>query len=104
MKETHPFVQYCGRRSACDEGLRYVKRFRSPGEWWERGTIARYMAWLVVAISTNEPGQWYSAVGWKRLEKQLRAELGGVGLDYDGPSAGEIRRLIPQCPWKRGKK
>lgn len=101
MSDNHPFIKWCIERHACKEGLRYVKQFRSPEDWWKRGNVASYMAWLAIAVRDRF---W-----WKPSLHELCGQQfyfwGMVNIvEYDGPDRGTILKRYPKIPWKASRK
>lgn len=100
MTDSHWFINWCRERLACDDGLRYVKRFRSPQDWWQHGGVSSYMVWVVL-FANNPRARWLDELKDWRIHGIAITILSQIY--YSGPSVAEIRKWYPQIPVKRGR-
>ena len=94
MTERHQFVKWCRSYGACDPGIQYVKRFRTPQEWWAKGYIPWYMAWVVAKA---KPDGYRFTTCHEYVITCYHFQYLAFPL-YNGPSCDQIRKVYPRIP------
>ncbi len=77
MTAQHPFIKFLWQTGACRMGMNTVKRYATPGIWWQRCRKPAYKAWLLVTC------------------RQMRASRSVLGLWSNN-------EISVKLPWRHG--